>query len=102
MLAAVGDTGKSMLILDLALKITTGMTGVCFGHRVMQQGAVVLFLAEDDQNEVERRLCKLDPQGTRFYIQIVFIFSRCPIFQVPFQSLKKNQMKLRNLPYSNK
>ncbi|MDO5385926.1 MAG: AAA family ATPase [Pseudomonadota bacterium] len=95
MLAAVGDTGKSMLILDLALKITTGMTGVCFGHRVMQQGAVVLFLAEDDQNEVERRLCKLDPQGTRFLYPDRFYILPLPNISgsFPIVEEKPNEIK---------
>lgn len=95
MLAAVGDTGKSMLILDLALKITTGMTGICFGHRVMQQGSVVLFLAEDDQNEVERRLCRLDPQGTRFIYPDRFFILPLPNISgsFPIVEEKPNEIK---------
>ncbi len=66
MLAAVGDTGKSMLLLDMAVKIATGQQGVCFGGKVKQNGAAVLFLAEDDMPEVERRLQSLDPEKYRY------------------------------------
>lgn len=66
MLAAVGDTGKSMLLLDLAVKIATGQQGFCLGGKVKQNGAAVIFLAEDDMAEVERRLQTLDPEKYRY------------------------------------
>ena len=68
-LAAMGDTGKGMITLDLALKIATGSppksslspTSESFGHRVLEYGAAVIFTAEDDVGEVHRRLDRLDP-----------------------------------------
>ncbi|MCT4575102.1 MAG: AAA family ATPase [Alphaproteobacteria bacterium] len=66
MLAAVGDTGKSMILLDLALKIATGQKGKCFGNTVKEKGTVVIFTAEDEKNEIQRRLNKLDPKDYRF------------------------------------
>lgn len=74
MLAAVGDTGKSMLLLDLAVKVATGQAGFCLGGKVKQTGAAVLFLAEDDMPEVERRLRSLDPEKYRYlYPERLFI-----------------------------
>lgn len=68
--AAQGDAGKSMLLMDLALKICGRPTGpgkivspTAFGHDVVQGGKVVLLLAEDDKGEVHRRLVGLDPDG---------------------------------------
>lgn len=69
-LAAMGDTGKGMLTLHLALQIATGtapevstnIAPICFGNRVQQFGTAVIFTAEDDKGEVHRRLERLDPQ----------------------------------------
>jgi hypothetical protein len=74
LLAAQGDAGKSMLLLDLAMKIcmtpaNAGNGGVwpfqAFGHDVTASGACVLFMAEDSDGEVHRRLAALDPDGSR-------------------------------------
>ena len=72
-LAAMGDTGKGMMTLDLALSVATGRPGsvsVCpeplaFGGAVREFGAAVIFTAEDDQGEVHRRLQRLDPEEHR-------------------------------------
>ncbi len=66
MVAAVGDTGKSLLLLDLAIKVAIGSSEECFGNKVCQAGSVVIFTAEDDKSEIERRLQRLDPKGYRF------------------------------------
>lgn len=72
-IAAMGDTGKGMLLLNLALLVATGSpshnsftTGaMAFGNPVEQFGTAVIFTAEDDKNEVHRRLESLDPQRLR-------------------------------------
>lgn len=65
-LAAMGDTGKGMLLLDLALKVASDMDQLCgFGPLVTEHGSVVIFSAEDDTGEVHRRLERLDPQCKR-------------------------------------
>lgn len=72
-IAAMGDTGKGMLLLNLALLVATGSPNtnsfspepMAFGSPVEQFGTAVIFTAEDDQNEVHRRLEKLDPQRLR-------------------------------------
>jgi len=65
-LAAMGDTGKGMLLLDLALKVASSIDQVCgFGPPVTEHGSVVVFSAEDDTNEIHRRLERLDPKCER-------------------------------------
>ncbi|WP_264953904.1 AAA family ATPase [Wolbachia endosymbiont (group A) of Endotricha flammealis] len=65
-LAAMGDTGKGMLLLDLALKVAGSIDQVCgFGPLVTEHGSVVVFSAEDDTNEIHRRLERLDPKCER-------------------------------------
>ncbi|WP_265027585.1 AAA family ATPase [Wolbachia endosymbiont (group B) of Chorthippus parallelus] len=65
-LAAMGDTGKGMLLLDLALKVAASIDQVCgFGPFVTEHGSVVVFSAEDDTNEIHRRLERLDPKCER-------------------------------------
>jgi len=72
-LAAMGDTGKGMMTLDLALSVATGKAravSVCpeplaFGGPVREFGTAVIFTAEDDQGEVHRRLQRLDPEEFR-------------------------------------
>jgi len=72
-LAAMGDTGKGMMTLDLALSVATGKTRavsvspepLAFGGPVREFGTAVIFTAEDDQGEVHRRLQRLDPEELR-------------------------------------
>ena len=66
-LAALGDAGKGMLTLDLALKVTADWTGqsliappMAFGNLVRGFGSAVILTAEDDMGEVHRRLHGID------------------------------------------
>ncbi len=59
--AAMGGSGKGFLSLDLALKVAGHHgTNLCpleaFGNPVATHGSVVIFSAEDDQDEIHRRL----------------------------------------------
>ena len=71
--AAPGDTGKSMLTLDLALKIAAdkspGMdfsgNNTWFDGQVVGTGTVVIIAAEDTEDELHRRISGLDPTGSR-------------------------------------
>lgn len=73
LVAAMGDTGKSMLLLDLALTIATCSEAdskshtppMAFGGRVLEFGTAVIFSAEDDRAELHRRLIGMDPEGMR-------------------------------------
>lgn len=70
-LAAVGGVGKSMLTLDLALRVAGGpvpgidLSGTMYslGHKIIGHGAVVMLAAEDSRDEIHRRSCSL---GLRF------------------------------------
>ena len=64
-LAAIGGVGKSMMALDLAVKISQG-GGEWFGHTINRGGNVVVISAEDDLSEIHRRIKALDPQDKRF------------------------------------
>ncbi|MFQ5510190.1 MAG: AAA family ATPase, partial [Leptospirillia bacterium] len=71
-LGAMGDTGKGMFTLDLALKVARkGSRGylsnpdTAFGGAVRAEGAVVILSAEDDAGEIHRRLERLDRYGWR-------------------------------------
>jgi len=70
--AAQGDTGKGFMTLDLGLKIASGGGGVdlnknagWFGNRVAAKGKVVIVSAEDDLDELRRRIHNLDPTGQK-------------------------------------
>lgn len=63
LIASPGGVGKSMVLIDLALKIAIG--GSWLGKNVLQSGNSVIFCAEDDKMEVHRRINALDPYGAR-------------------------------------
>lgn len=77
--AAVGDAGKSMMALRLALVVSThpvpqttkdspagfNDTPNFFGKPILARGAAVILTAEDDGDEVHRRLHGLDPSNLR-------------------------------------
>ena len=61
-MAAMGDAGKGMLSLDLAVKVASGpdqqnvlYEHMAFGNQIKERGKVVIFTAEDDESEVHRR-----------------------------------------------
>jgi len=61
-LSAQGDAGKGMLLLDLGLKIAGGDINTetykveALGNIVLSFGAVVILTAEDDKDEMHRRI----------------------------------------------
>ncbi|WP_395462942.1 AAA family ATPase [Wolbachia endosymbiont of Cantharis cryptica] len=89
--AAMGDTGKGMLLLDLALKVASDTDQICgFGPLVTEHGSVVIFLAEDDAGEIHRRLERLDPKCERLkYKDRLFI--------VPLPNVRGSLTILRNV-----
>lgn len=71
-LAAPGDTGKSMLALELALSVAEKPHGLDYGPHsqwldgpITDHGAVVILAAEDSADEIHRRLHGMDPDGSR-------------------------------------
>ena len=64
--AAAGDSGKGMMTLDLAMKVASGASMQnAFGGLVAEHGDVILITAEDDKDEMHRRIARLDPMGYR-------------------------------------
>jgi DNA primase (bacterial type) len=87
--AAMGDTGKGMLLLDLALKVASDTDQICgFGSLVKEHGSVVIFSAEDDADEIHRRLERLDPEGNRAKYQDRVFIVPMPNTGGPFSIIK--------------
>ena len=64
--AAAGDSGKGMMTLDLAMKVASGASMQnSFGGLVAEHGDVILITAEDDKDEMHRRISRLDPNKYR-------------------------------------
>ena len=69
MVAAQGDTGKSMLLLELGCRVAFGASPLAtpvFNGHVAREGTVVIFTAEDGKAEVHRRIHAIDAKGGRF------------------------------------
>lgn len=69
MVAAMGDTGKSFMLLELALLVATGrgmLVPQALGGYVEEFGTAVVFTAEEDAGEVHSRVAALDPKERRF------------------------------------
>lgn len=70
-LAAMGDSGKGFMMLDLCLSVAEPEKKVvfgkpmAFGHEVLAHGVAVYITAEDDHEEIIRRLEGIDPSGER-------------------------------------
>lgn len=74
LLVAMGDAGKGILTLDLALKVALPKhdrhgvldeAPLALGGEVAATGPVVILAAEDDRDEIHRRLHRLDPDAKR-------------------------------------
>jgi len=64
--AAAGDSGKGMMTLDLAMKVSSGASmQSAFGGLVAEHGDAILLTAEDDKDEMHRRISRLDPKKYR-------------------------------------
>lgn len=64
--AAAGDSGKGMMTLDLAMKVASGASmQSAFGGLVAEHGDAIIITAEDDKDEMHRRISRLDPMRYR-------------------------------------
>lgn len=64
--AAAGDSGKGMMTLDLAMKVASGASMQnAFGGLVAEHGDAIILTAEDDKDEMHRRISRLDPKRYR-------------------------------------
>jgi len=60
--AAAGDSGKGMMTLDLAMKVASGESmQSSFGGIVSTHGDAIILSAEDDKDEMHRRIERMDP-----------------------------------------
>lgn len=64
-IAAIGGIGKSLEMLGLSLSVI-GAKDDWWGKPVQKRGDAVVICAEDTQDEIERRIWALDPEGKRF------------------------------------
>lgn len=71
LIAAQGDTGKGMLMIDMACKLVKQAVGgfnanpeTAFGHAIARRGRVVILSAEDDRDELMERMRRLHPELT--------------------------------------
>ena len=64
--AAAGDSGKGMMTLDLAMKVASGQSmASAFGGLIAEHGDAIIITAEDDKDEMHRRISRLDPRRYR-------------------------------------
>ena len=64
--SAAGDAGKGMMTLDLAMKVSSGQPmSSAFGGTVNEFGNTIIFTAEDDEDEMHRRVERLDELNDR-------------------------------------
>ncbi|WP_433762606.1 AAA family ATPase [Brucella anthropi] len=69
LIAAMGEVGKSFIMLELARRIAFGSSRYAtpiFGGQVVQEGTAVFLTGEDDKNALHRRLHAIDPGNARF------------------------------------
>ena len=64
--SAAGDAGKGMMTLDLAMKVSSGQPmSSAFGGTINEFGNAIIFTAEDDEDEMHRRVERLDELNDR-------------------------------------
>lgn len=115
-LAASGDTGKGILTLDLGMKIAYGNVGIdkAFDATLLDNGNVVILTAEDEKDEIHRRIEKLDKNGHRFretgcdlhiipfpdhggVVPIVAIQNGRPVITDEWKQIERQIMQMDNL-----
>ena len=76
LLAAAGSTGKSMALLQLAVSCCTGEPWL--GQPLGRSGSVLLISAEEDREEIHRRLWMVTQhyQSTKLIAERLFILER--------------------------
>jgi hypothetical protein len=78
LVASEGGVGKSMMLIDLAIKVASYRkdsidNGSAFGGFVTEGGAAVYFSAEDDQIEIHKRVDKLTQSNIKILPERLFI-----------------------------
>ncbi len=68
LIVSQGDTGKSMIAMELCRRVAFGTSfadGPILGGSVDREGTAVFITSEDDEGSVHRRLASLDTLNTR-------------------------------------
>lgn len=90
-IAAMGDVGKSMLMLDLAVSVATGREDCALGGKISHNGTAVVITAEDDYQEVLRRIAAIDQDNRRLQFPEKLIIVPLPDAGGPFQIVVARQ-----------
>ena len=93
MIASMGDVGKSMLMVDLAFSVATGREHCAMGGRILNHGTAVIITAEDDYQEILRRISAIDENGHRMNIPERLIIVPLPDAGGPFQIVTEKSGK---------
>ena len=96
-LASIGGVGKSMLSLDLALKVSRGR-GTWLDNKIVRGGNAVILSSEDDRLEIHRRINALDPQDQRFSAPYDVYAYTIPDTGKPLILLRENNQGLHLTP----
>jgi hypothetical protein len=99
LIAAMGEVGKSYLMLELARRVAFGSSRFAspiFGGQVVQEGTAVFLTGEDDRNALHRRMHAIDPEQARLTdrnerLIAVPLPSAAPSIQ-PFWAEKKGEL----------
>ncbi|MND46012.1 Regulatory protein RepA [compost metagenome] len=68
LIAAMGEVGKSYMMLELARRIAFGSSQFAppvLGGQVVQEGTAVFMTGEDDETALHRRIHAIDPENYR-------------------------------------
>lgn len=68
LIAAMGEVGKSYMMLELARRVAFGSSRFAppiFGGNVVQEGTAVFLTGEDDETALHRRINAIDPDNYR-------------------------------------
>ena len=108
--AAMGDAGKGMICLDLALKVASeqNLLASAFGKEVMDHGKTVILSAEDDAGEIHRRIQNLGhPEPNLYVIPLPNAGGILPLVEekrnegirttAGYESLKQQLLELENI-----
>ena len=96
-LASIGGIGKSMLALDLAMKVSQGH-GTWLDKPIKSPGNTLVLCAEDDRNEVFRRIKALDPDEKRYKTEYDTYVYTVPDAEKPLILLKDDNRGLDLTP----
>jgi RecA-family ATPase len=94
--SAAGDSGKGMMTLDLAMKVSSGQPmSEAFGGHISEFGNSIIFTAEDDESEMHRRIERLDYDNNRSSYEHELRIVSLPNVGGVFLYYKKHMMAIK-------